>query len=178
MFLDQGYEAASVNDVVRMAGGSLATLYAQFGNKEGLFLAVVQDQYERFVRAVSPVDVDNLGLEEGLQAIGEHFVRGILEPDSLAFFRVVIGEGRKFPEQLQRYVLVGSDKLRIMIGRFLRERGAKVEDPEMAASYLIELWRSRHQYLALSDSSYRLTEQQVTAHVAAAVRFFLGCAHA
>ena len=28
VFLEQGYEEASVNDVVRRAGGSLATLYA------------------------------------------------------------------------------------------------------------------------------------------------------
>ncbi|MBS0385347.1 MAG: helix-turn-helix transcriptional regulator, partial [Proteobacteria bacterium] len=30
VFLEQGYEQASVNDVVRRAGGSFATLYAQF----------------------------------------------------------------------------------------------------------------------------------------------------
>ena len=62
VFLEQGYEAASVNDVVRRAGGSLATLYAQFGNKEGLFQAVTQDQHERFTRAMTPDSVDHLPL--------------------------------------------------------------------------------------------------------------------
>jgi AcrR family transcriptional regulator len=161
-----------------MAGGSLATLYAQFGNKEGLFLAVLQDQFERFARNnTPPANVDHLSLEEGLQVIGEQFVRSLLDPDSLAFFRVIVGEGRKFPDQLQRYVQAGSDRIRTLIGRFLRARGAKVEDPDMAASYLMELWRSRHQYLALADGKYRLTDEQLSAHVASVVRFFLARAN-
>ena len=43
VFLEHGYEAASVNEVVRRAGGSLATLYSQYGSKEGLFLAVAAE---------------------------------------------------------------------------------------------------------------------------------------
>ena len=43
VFLAQGLGNASVNDVVRLAGGSLATLYQQFGSKEGLFLAMFEE---------------------------------------------------------------------------------------------------------------------------------------
>ncbi len=173
VFLEQGYEAASVNDVVRRAGGSLATLYAQFGNKEGLFQAVTQDQHERFTRAMTPDSVDHLQLEAGLQAIGEHYVRAYLMPENLAFFRIIVGEGRKFPEHLQRYISSGADRVRAILAGFLEARGAKVEDPDMAASYLLELWRSRHHYRALADDAYRITDKQLTEHVAAAVAFFM-----
>lgn len=54
VFLEQGYEAASVNDVVCVAGGSLATLYAQFASKENLFLAVCEEQREQAVAAMTP----------------------------------------------------------------------------------------------------------------------------
>ncbi len=107
VFLEQGYEAASVNDVVRRAGGSLATLYAQFGNKEGLFFAVLQDQHERFTRAMTPECVDHLQLEDGLQAMGERYVRGLLARENIAFYRIMIGEARKFPEQMRRYNATG-----------------------------------------------------------------------
>jgi AcrR family transcriptional regulator len=176
VFLEQGYEAASVNDVVRRAGGSLATLYAQFGNKEGLFQAVTQDQHERFTRAMTPASVDHLPLDAGLQAIGEHYVRALLTPENLAFFRIVVGEGRKFPEHLQRFVSSGADRVRAVIARFLEARGAQVEDTEMAASYLLELWRSRHHYRALADDAYRITDTQLSEHVAAAVAFFMRAA--
>src|ERR1700742_3483370 len=94
VFLQQGLAEASVNDVVRLAGGSLATLYAQFGNKEGLFLAVIQDEHERLTDAMTPDCVDHLPLEQGLQHIGEQFLRIILSRENLAFFRLVVGEGR------------------------------------------------------------------------------------
>ncbi len=173
VFLEQGYLAASVNDVVRRAGGSLATLYAQFGNKEGLFLAVVQDVQEQFARDMTPESVDHLALEDGLQAIGEHFVRALLAPDNLAFFRIVIGEGRRFPEPMQRHLHIGAEKVRGVIVRFLKMRGVKAQDPEMAASYLLELWRSRHHYRALAEDDYRPSPQLIAAHVSAAVAFFL-----
>src|SRR5262249_13157459 len=78
VFLEHGFEHASVNDVVRQAGGSLATLYAQFGNKEGLFLAVAEEQHSIFLRDVMPPETVDLPLQEGLQLIGEHLLRALL----------------------------------------------------------------------------------------------------
>lgn len=173
VFLEQGYEAASVNDVVRKAGGSLATLYAQFGNKEGLFLAVTQDQHERFTKAMTPDSVDHLALEEGLQLIGEHFLRGMLARENLAFFRIVVGEGRKFPQQLQRYISSGADRVRGVIAAFAKSKGLDLGDDELAASYLLEIWRARHHYRALADDAYQLSEADLSAHIADGVRFFL-----
>lgn len=173
VFLDQGYEAASVNDVVRLAGGSLATLYAQFGNKEGLFLAVAQDQHERFVRAMMPDSVDHLPLEQGLQAIGEHFVRALLAKENLAFFRIIIGEGRKFPQLMQRYISTGADKVRDVVARYLRAAAPNVEDADATASYFLEVLRAKHHYRALAEESYALSDAQVSGHVAGAVRFLL-----
>src|SRR5215813_7557201 len=150
VFLEQGYEQASVNDVVRRAGGSLATLYAQFGNKEGLFLAVAQDQHERFVAAITPECVDHLKLEDGLQAIGEKYLRALLERDNLSFFRIVVGEGRKFPQLLQRYLATGADRVRAVVVSFLKSHAAQIKDPDVVSPYFLELMRGRHQYRALA----------------------------
>lgn len=173
VFLAQGYEAASVNDIVRLAGGSLATLYAQFGNKEGLFLAVAQDQQERFVRAITPECVDNLAPEEALQKIGAQFLRAMLAPENLAFFRIVVGEGRKFPELLHRHIFAGADKTREIVASRIRKIAPDFEDADAAASYFFELLRSRHHYLALSDDAYSVSEAELAAHVARAVQFLI-----
>ena len=174
VFLEQGYEAASVNDVVRRAGGSLATLYAQFGNKEGLFFAVTQDQHDRFVRALTPEAVDHLPLEEGLQAIGERYVHGLLERDNLCFYRIIISEARKFPEQMRRYISTGgADKVRGVLASYLRARGVMASEADDGASYLLEMWRSRHHYRALADEGYTVSDKDVSAHVARAIRLFL-----
>ncbi|MCR6646148.1 MAG: TetR/AcrR family transcriptional regulator [Terricaulis sp.] len=104
VFLRRGYRAASVNEVVRIAGGSLATLYQQFGNKEGLFHAFVLDQHARFTADMAPESVDHLELEDGLRAIGVRYLSNLLKPDTLAFYRLVVSEGMQFPEDARRDV--------------------------------------------------------------------------
>jgi AcrR family transcriptional regulator len=174
VFLEQGYEAASVNDVVRRAGGSLATLYAQFGNKEGLFFAVLQDQHERFTRAITPDCVDHLPLEEGLQTIGERYVRGLVARDNISFYRIMIGEARKFPDQMRRYFSTGgADKVTSVLANFLRARGVMTDDPEYGASLLQQYWRSRHHYRAVVDDAYQVADKDISEHVARSIRIFL-----
>ena len=41
LFAEQGYERTTLKDIVDRAGGSLATVYKVFGNKDGLLEAVV-----------------------------------------------------------------------------------------------------------------------------------------
>src|SRR3546814_4948641 len=42
LFLDQGFDRVSLAAVVGQSGGSLATLYELFGNKQGLLRAVIE----------------------------------------------------------------------------------------------------------------------------------------
>jgi AcrR family transcriptional regulator len=177
-FLARGYEAANVNEVVRHAGGSLATLYAQFGNKEGLFLAVMEDQHERFIADFSTEEAEGLQLEDGLQIIGLKIIQSFLKPDNLSFYRITIGEGAKFPHLLQRYIgKGGAASVRSAVTAYLTNHmttdGQKVADPDGSASFFLELMRARHHYRALADATYAPTEDELKAHVAAGVNVLL-----
>ncbi|MGE0044637.1 MAG: TetR/AcrR family transcriptional regulator C-terminal domain-containing protein [Hyphomonadaceae bacterium] len=177
VFLEQGYEAASVNEVVRRAGGSLATLYAQFGNKDGLYLAVIEDGVDRFVEPMAKAAEPNRPVADGLQEMGESFLRALVEPDGLAFFRIVIGEGRKFPETMVRFLTLGPDRVRETVAAYLRARAKpdelNINDYEQAANFFCDMIRSRHQYRALAEPGYEIGEPQISAHVEKAVDFFL-----
>jgi AcrR family transcriptional regulator len=175
VFLEHGYEAASVNDVVRMAGGSLATLYAQFGNKEGLFLAFMQDQHDRFVREMRPTEpVDHLPLEQALQVVGERLLRGLLQKDTIAFYRVMVAEGRKVPEHLRRYFAVGgANQVYDELIAMLTKAGLSDTDARESMYYFIELIRSRHHFQAVANVDYTISDAELKAHVARAVRFLL-----
>lgn len=175
IFLEHGYEAASVNEVVRLAGGSLATLYAQFGNKEGLFLAFMHDQHDRFAREMRPPEgVDGLPLESALQVVGEHFLRRLLQRDSLAFFRVMVSEGRKLPPHMREYFATGGSNLIFEeLTKLLTQAGLSPNDASESITYFIELLRSHHHFQAISDENYALSDAELKAHVARAVRFLL-----
>ena len=177
VFLDQGFEAASVNDVVRRAGGSLATLYTQFGNKEGLFLAVVEDGCARFVAPMAQAADPARPVAAGLQEIGERFLERLVQPDGLAFFRMVIGEGRKFPAITARFMALGPERVRETVAAYLEARrapdGLDLPDAKRAAGYFCDMIRARHQYRALAEADYALDPAALRAHVAETVEFFL-----
>lgn len=40
LFLEKGYDAVSLDDIVNHAGGSKTSIYKYFGNKDGLFTAI------------------------------------------------------------------------------------------------------------------------------------------
>ncbi len=175
VFLEHGYEATSVNDVVRLAGGSLATLYAQFGNKEGLFLAFMQDQHDRFVREMRPIaPVDHLPLEEALQVIGEQFLRRLLQRDSVAFYRVMVSEGRKVPKHLIHYFSVGgAGQVYDELVSQLTKVGLNEAVARESMYYFVELLRSRLHFQAAVNVDYVVSDEELKAHVARAVRFLL-----
>ena len=70
LFWRQGYEPTSMSDLGRVMGLNAPSIYAAFGNKEGLFLRVL----DRYVKARTP------GLEHLLEAASsaEEAVRGLL----------------------------------------------------------------------------------------------------
>ncbi len=44
VFIDKGFEAASMNDITRAAGVSKGTIYVYFANKEELFEALIEEE--------------------------------------------------------------------------------------------------------------------------------------
>jgi len=65
LFLNRGYDAVSLDDIVQHAGGSKASIYKYFGNKEGLFTAICDYRREQFFKDICvPFDFskDNLRL--------------------------------------------------------------------------------------------------------------------
>ena len=49
MFLAQGFEGASMDDIASKAGVSKGTLYVYFENKERLFAAIVEEERDNHV---------------------------------------------------------------------------------------------------------------------------------
>ena len=52
LFLERGYDAVSLDDIVNHAGGSKASIYKYFGNKDGLFTAICDYRSELFFKDI------------------------------------------------------------------------------------------------------------------------------
>ena len=68
---------------------------------------------------------------------------------------------------------VGAEKVRAVVVEYLRTHATQISEPEILAPFFLEIMRGRHQYRALADESYHLSDKDLTLHVRNAVRFFL-----
>ena len=96
LFLENGYENVSINDIIEVTGGSKGTIYSYFGSREKLFEAVV----DKMCNDVTvKIDISSNGtLEEQLTRIGRSFVDMVLSQHVLRFHRLMTYIGRTFPE--------------------------------------------------------------------------------
>ncbi|WP_321488585.1 TetR/AcrR family transcriptional regulator [uncultured Hyphomonas sp.] len=178
VFLEQGFEAANMSEIVRRAGGSLATLYSQFGDKEGIFLAMLETRMKE-VTATLEVELQaHTPVEEGLRRIGEQFAGKLVEPNSLELYRLIVGMAKKYPSIADTFMKLGPNKVRAGLAAYLQDRAEAGEIPqsdqfETLGSLFLDMVRSPLQSRALLDSSVRPTEDDVRASVDRAVCMFL-----
>ncbi|GAB7216107.1 TetR/AcrR family transcriptional regulator [Dickeya zeae] len=97
VFLEIGYERASMDEVARRAGGSKATLYKYFSSKETLFETVVRNYSARFLteaaNGLTQPEYQHLTLEQKLTRFGEDMLRVVAcDNQALQIYRVVLGE--------------------------------------------------------------------------------------
>ena len=107
-FLPNGYAATSMDRVAKAAGVSKATVYSHFGDKEGLFNALIQNLVQDKFQAV-------LGLQESqsltkepsivLSEIAHKMLENAGSDRTFQnFIRIIMGESGRFPELAQAYV--------------------------------------------------------------------------
>jgi len=97
-FIEKGYRRASLREIVGCAGGSMSTLYQVFGDKEGLVHAIIQRHMATITERLQGLSLSGLPPEAALLQVGESILDACISRESLLVHRIVIGEGRDFPE--------------------------------------------------------------------------------
>lgn len=97
MFLDQGFDRVSLAAIVRRSGGSLATVYELFGNKQGLLRAVVQRHKDAGMGGLLDVPPGEAP-SATLRRYAHQCHAFATAPRSVALLRIVIGESLAHPE--------------------------------------------------------------------------------
>jgi AcrR family transcriptional regulator len=145
VFLSQGFDGASMNDIARVAGVSKGTLYVYFDSKEQLFEALIREgrkqQAERLVFPSDPGDAREL-----LRGFGRRLIEMMTRPETIAHLRVVIAATGKFPRLGQAFFEAGPcHGVRNLDAQLVKlcETGAlEIENTERAAQQFIDLCKS------------------------------------
>jgi AcrR family transcriptional regulator len=132
-----------VDEIVRRAGGSRATLYEQFGSKEGLFAAIIAKVCATVVEPIAH-QTDGLGdLEATLNVIGRRFLQALMNPVGIALYRLVVSEGGRFPELGRLVFQAGPETAARELAAYFRREAVRndlsIGDPDLAARHFLEL---------------------------------------
>ncbi|MFC3569084.1 TetR/AcrR family transcriptional regulator [Paracoccus simplex] len=107
MFLAQGFEGASMQDVARAAGVSKGTLYVYFDSKEAMFEALVLTECGRLQRTIRQLGAGVEGVEHELRQIARSMIDTLLQDEVMAAMRMMIGAGEKFPDLARKIYEAG-----------------------------------------------------------------------
>ena len=143
VFIDKGFEAASMNDITREAGVSKGTIYVYFANKEELFEALIEEERGTIFKNMYDVLDRADNLRETLVKFGKVLVMKITSAKVIQAQRTVIGASDRIPELGARFYERGPKRGHDKFVTFLDaaiERGLiEVDDVDLAAYQFTDL---------------------------------------
>ncbi|HEX3712570.1 MAG TPA: TetR/AcrR family transcriptional regulator [Trebonia sp.] len=91
VFLECGYGASTVDELAAAAQVTKRTLYAYYGDKAGLFAAMVRD-------LAAVISLDAASDRDTLETLSARIVSRVHSDELVSLHQLVIGESTRFPE--------------------------------------------------------------------------------
>lgn len=183
LFLRNGYQGTSMDEVAARAAVSKQTVYKNFADKEQLFTEIVRgvaDRSERVLGELGPVlraARATSDLEPVLTELAGRYLEAVLQPEVLRLRRLVIAEADRFPELARYYYEKAPARaIQILADEFssYAEHGLlRLSDPALAAGQFAYLVLAIPQDRALFHPQDRPRAQDHDRIAREAVRVFL-----
>ncbi|MEM9102143.1 MAG: TetR/AcrR family transcriptional regulator [Pseudomonadota bacterium] len=120
LFLEKGFERASMEAIAKEAGVSKQTVYSHFGSKEQLYQQVIYHKIQVYgLNALEDFQSDDL--KNSLIAFGHHFVELVTDPEVMNMFRIVIAESTSFPKIAQLFYESGPQNTLNVLSQYLKQ---------------------------------------------------------
>ena len=112
VFLEKGYNAASINDVAKESKFTKGGLYHHFPNKEHLFIETINFLFNEFERWENEIYSQEMSLKEILKIYFEsmsemiNFIKEVAETDKLEesnFYNLMFDAFHRFPELKEKH---------------------------------------------------------------------------
>ncbi|WP_372707479.1 TetR/AcrR family transcriptional regulator [Brevundimonas sp.] len=137
LFMERGYEAASVDAVAQAAGVSKATIYARYDDKEALFCAVLKHECDTVVMPSGLQPDPDRPVHEMLVDLANGFLDLVLGDRAMRMHKVIVAESARAPRMAELFFETAVLQLQGRVADWLRAETAagrlSVGDPEGAA---------------------------------------------
>jgi len=177
VFLEKGFDAASMNDIARAAGVSKGTLYVYFENKERLFVELISTEKREELFSVIQLDHDNHDVAGVLARCGCQLIEILTRPYYIQAMRTVFSIVNRMPEIGVEFYGRGPQLCADQIAGYLRAQVragiVDTDDCDLAAAQFMELAQTNVMRKLLFGMTHTPTQQEIRRRVDSAVAFFM-----
>jgi TetR/AcrR family transcriptional regulator, mexJK operon transcriptional repressor len=124
VFMEQGFEPASMDEVARLAGVSKATIYSHFESKQALFGAIITGRCTAMIPIIEAAALGDQSPAEALRIIGRRFLDLLMSKGPLALYRIVLSEAGRFPELGRSFYESGPNRIASALADYLARQHA------------------------------------------------------
>ncbi|WP_038171536.1 TetR/AcrR family transcriptional regulator [Tomitella biformata] len=181
VFIANGYVGTSTDELAAAAAVSKQTLYRVFGDKEGVFAALIHDASDRIDDPFAPLAeqmADAETAEAAVRLLAMQFARSIMSPRVQQLRRLVIAEANRFPELGLLFWQRGFVRVSDSVGRCLQildDRGLlAIPDTAMAVQHFagMLLWIPSNQIM-FAGATLPVSGEELERIIAAGTTAFL-----
>lgn len=177
VFLRDGFEGASVDDIAREAGVSKATLYSYFPDKRLLFVEVARTECVAQSDAAVAQIAASGDIREAMTTAARRMTRFFMSEVGLQVYRIIVGESQRFPEIGRQFYESGPARVHQILRQFLQKAVAEgkleIEDIDLAADQFPELCKAGLHMQMVLGLRKAPTEEEIDRVVDNAVETFL-----
>ncbi|WP_246723544.1 TetR/AcrR family transcriptional regulator [Rhizobium sp. ARZ01] len=143
VFMEQGFDAASMNDITRAAGVSKGTIYVYFENKEDLFAELIQRERYRITESARHALDADVTVREALHNFGVLFAKHLTAEYTIKAMRMVIAVNQRMPALACTFLSATPMNPVSVLKGFMDRQVAlgalAIDDTELAARQFLEL---------------------------------------
>jgi TetR/AcrR family transcriptional regulator, mexJK operon transcriptional repressor len=141
LFIEKGYASVTLDDIIKISGGSKSSVYKFFESKEGILKAVIESLADQMVENIALPVPPNGTVREALTRIGRSMGALALSENAIQQYRLAVSNAKNHPELALLWFNSGPNRVFEALAGFFRdatEAGRlKVENPTRAALFFL-----------------------------------------
>jgi len=178
VFLEKGYERTTLSDIVTRSGGSRSTLIDLFGSKAGLFAEVMREGSIHISQTFDALEESDAPPRIMLRQFATRFLTALFgDPFAMAFLRILIAEGPRFPELAAAFLRHGPETRDQRLAAYFRhciDKGLmRPHDPIILSQIFCGMIVGDFDMRGAIGEDMTAQEEPMRAHADAAVDIFL-----
>jgi AcrR family transcriptional regulator len=176
VFMDLGFDGASMNEIARAAGVSKGTLYVYFADKSRLFEAIVEEETLEQGKITYNFDPER-DVVTTLTEFGQAYIALICRPGGGSAIRTVMAIAERMPEVGRRYYENVLAQTISRLAAYLEVRAQRkelaIDDYQLAASQFLLMCQASLFLPFIFQAAPAPSPERIAQVVGSATRMFL-----